>query len=180
MGNKWGCAKERKRREERELNAELLFVHRTVEMNVSTIHENYGRDYDRGWNGGEEREETQTDNAKKSRKIGRSTAPWSKESLKRVEEEEGGAAGLLFFATLSSPTGRKYIRRCTVPERMPLEIRRGKILEKKKKQGIEETRERCRRNERHTSALLPGSFFRNKPSSLSLSLALRFWKEIST
>lgn len=38
----------------------------------------------------------------------------------------------------------------------------------------------CRRNERHTSALLPGSFFRNKPSSLSLSLALRFWKEIST
>lgn len=67
--------KEKKRKKERD--AKLLFVHRAIGMNVSTIHENYGRDphYDRGWSGGEVREETQTDNAKKSRKIGRSAAP---------------------------------------------------------------------------------------------------------
>jgi len=145
-------------------------------MNVSTIHENYSRDphYYCGKSGGEEREETQTYNVKKCRKIGRSAAPWSKESLKRTVEKEGGVAGLLFFATLSSPTGRKYTRRRTVPERTPLRIRCGKVPEKKKK------RERwrwgmraCRRNERHTSLV---HYFRaplrNKPSSYSLSFSL--------
>lgn len=60
------------------------------------------------------------------------------EEERRAEEKRDGVVGLLFFATLSSPMERKYIRQCTVPERSPLEIRHGKVPEKKK-QGEEKT-----------------------------------------
>lgn len=127
--NKWECAKAQCRASFRascDRDECLLFTKIMVVILITTV----------DGVGGKESEEM--DNAKKSRKIGRSSAPWSKESLKRAEEGAGGAAGLLFFATLSSPAGRKYTRRRTVPERMPLKIRRGKIPEKKK-QSVKET-----------------------------------------
>lgn len=95
--------------------------------------------------------------------------------IKRIfearEEEEGGVAGLLFFATLSSPTGRKYTRRRTVPERTPLEIRRGKVSEKRKqeKRGDEGCVHVAEMRDILVWCTTSGPLLRNKPSSHFLS-----------
>lgn len=93
--------------------------------------------------------------------------------IKRVfeahEEKKGRVAGLLFFATLSSPTRRKYTRRREWME-LPLEIRRGKVAEKKEKQERRRgmRRRTRRRNTRDTLVwcTTSGLLLRNKTSFL--------------
>lgn len=134
------------------------FSYVVIGRNGSIIHENYSRDlyYDA------ERGGTRRHNVKKSWKIGRPILLWSKDPLRCMKNGGGEGAGLLFFATLSSPTGREYTQRRPVSEQTALEIRHGRksFWKKKDERGrvsvsvrerkTEKTRA-SRRNERHTS-----------------------------
>lgn len=83
--------------------------------------------YDCVTSGGEEREEAWTDNAKKSRKIGRSAVPYSKESLKRTKEKRGGDRSRVTIFRHSFIPGTKIHAAAHSPRTL-LEIRRGKVL----------------------------------------------------
>lgn len=113
-------------------------------------------------------------NAKKSWKIGRPDLPWSKDPLKRVKKgRDGGRAGLLFFATLLSPTEREYTRRRLVSEQTVLEIRRGRSFfyrqeSKRVSECKKERRNVCVVKTRDTlvSCTTSGLPLRNEPTSL--------------